>query len=160
MATLLGQTDIAKSLGLTTEGFDTTKTITMGGNTNQNTYDPAWDPSLDPSFRDPHYHSGLFSISTIIIVVAEIAFYILIGGFASYLSWTANASLGWHPILLVIFSILAFIFAGTYLIGHLIFKLDLLIALRAAKGLMGNRNTPRAPNVLPQAPIIHDRDRR
>lgn len=91
---------------------------------------------------------GLISISTVILVIAEVAFYIIIGGFASWLSWTSNSSIGWHPVFCVIFSILSFFFAGSYLIGHLLFKLDLLSALRAAKTLLPSPrviNTTAAP---------------
>lgn len=87
---------------------------------------------------------GLISLSTVIWVIIELVFYTVIGGFAAWLSWNSNSSIGWHPVFCVIFSILAFFCAGTYLTGHLLFKLDLLLALRAGKSLLSSSSTPRA----------------
>lgn len=63
-------------------------------------------------------------------VIAEVAFYVLIGTLAATLSWTSNASIGWHPGFCFIFALVSFFFAGMYLISHFLFKQDLLSALR------------------------------
>lgn len=63
-------------------------------------------------------------------VVAEVVFYVLIGSLSAYLSWSSNAYIGWNPVFCFIFALFSFIFAGSYLLGHVIFKLDLLAALR------------------------------
>lgn len=110
-----------------------------------------YDPDDRDRDRDGHGHGhglGLVSIAAVIFVILEVAVYILIGGFASWLSWSSNASIGWHPVFCVIFSIFAFIFAGSYLLGHLLFKVDLLFALRAAKGLL-RANAPIISNTRP-----------
>lgn len=93
--------------------------------------------------------------------IIEIVFYILIGSIAAYLSWTSNASIGWHPAFCVLFSIIAFFCAATYIIGHVLFKLDLLSALKVGRMLaqgrasngMNGANGKRAP-FTPTAPAL------
>lgn len=144
MATLLSGSAIGQKLSLRREAYqDSTAQQTTSGTgwTQQSTGGTVANPVTSASHEtiNPNAASsdpGLISISTLISVIAELVFYVIIGGFASWLSWTSNSSIGWNPVFCVIFSILAFFFAGTYLMGHLIFKLDLLLTLRAVKSLL------------------------
>lgn len=81
-----------------------------------------------------------FTAFAVVLIVLEIVFYVLLGSGAAYLSWTSNSSIGWHPIFCVLFAIMAFVFSGTYIFSHVLFKLDLLSALtllrRASKAMV------------------------
>lgn len=98
---------------------------------------PLYDSFSTP--YDPSAYSGsgshLFSITAICLVIAEGLIYLLLGSLAAWLSWTSNASISWHPLMRVLFSLFAFVFSASYIVGHVLFKLDLLSALRVSKGL-------------------------
>lgn len=59
---------------------------------------------------------------TILILVVFFA----LGIWAAYLSWTSNTVVGWNTFAKVIFAIFAYFSNLSYLLGHLIYKLDLL----------------------------------
>lgn len=69
-------------------------------------------------------------------VIAEVAFYVVIGTLAAYLSWSTNAMIGWHPGVCFVFSLVAFFFAGIYLISHVLFKLDMIAAFGVLKAMI------------------------
>lgn len=131
--TVLGH--IGKSVGLVKESFDDT---------------PPHPADID-GMNDSH-----ISVFAVLLFTAEVVFYLLIGAYASYLSWTANSSIGWHPGFRVLFSFISFFFAATYIIGHLLFKLDILAALQAARMLQGRANTTNARprQAIPAIPAI------
>lgn len=53
-----------------------------------------------------------------------------LGAFAAYLSWDANTLVEWDTIPKVIFSFFAFLTGISYLISYVIYKYDMVIALR------------------------------
>jgi len=63
-----------------------------------------------------------------------IAAWLLLGAFASFLSWTSNSLIGWNVIGKVFFAFFAFLFNQTYLISHLFHKMDLLQFIQEAIG--------------------------
>lgn len=77
-------------------------------------------------------------------VIAEVVFYILIGTLSAYLSWSSNASIGWNPVFCFIFSLIAFFCAILYLISHILFKMDLLYALKVIRQVVRPIMTPAA----------------
>lgn len=106
------------------------------------------------SFDDTPPSDSPISVFAILLFTAEVVFYMLIGAYASYLSWTSNSSIGWHPGFRVLFSIMSFFCAATYIMGHLLFKLDILAALQAARLLQGRANTTNAkPRQAAPAPL-------
>lgn len=100
-------------------------------------YNPLYDSYSTP--YDPSgflsWSPGLISISSVLLFVAELVIYIILGSLSAWLSWTSNTTVGWHPIFRVIFSIFAFIFSLTYVLSHVMFKLDLLSALHLARSV-------------------------
>lgn len=99
-------------------------------------YNVPYDPSSYTSFSP-----GMVSITSVLLLVAELVLYILLGSLSAWLSWTSNTTLGWHPLFRVIFAIFAFIFSVTYVLSHIVFKLDILAALRLARGLAQSQVT-------------------
>jgi hypothetical protein len=79
--------------------------------------------------------AGGGQVTVIVLSLLWLAF----GGWAVYLSWTSNTMLDWHPAAKVIFAIFAFMSSISYLLTHLINKLDLVYALRALRvvGVVG-----------------------
>jgi hypothetical protein len=76
---------------------------------------------------DRHGRSNVFGgMETIVSVV----FLILFGVPAAYLSWTSNTTVGWHWGFKLVFALFAFTFGLTYLVAHLLHKLDLLMLVR------------------------------
>ena len=53
---------------------------------------------------------------------------------AAYLSWTSNTLVEWHIIFKVLFSIGAFFWGIAYLLGYLIFRLDLVLYCQNRSG--------------------------
>lgn len=60
-------------------------------------------------------------------------FYIIIGIYASKLSWYANTKAGWSQGYKILFAIIAFMFPFTYITAHILFKLDLLSKIKGSK---------------------------
>lgn len=58
---------------------------------------------------------------------------VLFGLPAAMLSWSSNELAGWHWMARIPFAIFAFLFGLSYLLVHLVNKLDLIIALRALR---------------------------
>lgn len=91
-------------------------------------------------------------------VIIAIGVFVMLGVLASYLSWTSNTVIGWHPVFRVIFAVFAFLFSTTYLVSHLFFKLDLLLALQtlARVSLVSNAATNVAKLAATYSPSIRD----
>lgn len=148
MATLLMNTDLAKSSGIfqRKEAYDNSAsaaspTSSAALETTVASAVPAGAKSGGagtPTVATAPYSNipGLISLSLVLIIAAELIVYVILGSFAAWLSWTSNTSIGWHPVFCVIFAIFAFMCSGSYLFSHLVFKLDLLHAVRAAKSLV------------------------
>ena len=58
---------------------------------------------------------------------------LLFGVFAVWLSWSSNSVAGYNIALKILFAIFAFLFGFFYIISHIMFKLDLLNALKIAQ---------------------------
>ena len=61
-------------------------------------------------------------------------FILVFGGYAAYLSWYANTLVHWDTGFKILFSFFAFITGFSYLIGYLIYKMDLVSYIRRSKG--------------------------
>lgn len=79
----------------------------------------------------------------IILIVAEILIYIILGITAVYFSWKSNSAIGWHPVMKVIFAFFAFMFSATYLFSHIMFKIDILSFVRTLQAALPFGQTSR-----------------
>lgn len=98
--------------------------------TKTNKNEPYSDP--DPGPGPPAASPGPSPVE-LALIVAEIVFYLLIGSFSAYLSWSSNASIGWHPLFCFLFAVVAFVCAFLYIFSHALFKLDMLAAVRSIR---------------------------
>lgn len=99
-----------------------------------------YDKQKREGFKDIDVKSAFwvpFLIALIILIV-------LCSIWAAYLSWKSNSMLGWGPVPKVIFAVFAFWAGVSYLLSHLIHKLDLL--LRIERG-----PPPTASSAAPQS---------
>lgn len=83
-------------------------------------------------------------------LIIYIVLWVVFGLIAVWLSWSSNSVAGYNALLKILFAIFAFLFAGTYIIFHIICKLDLLhlikmmqmqqqMQMQASKGAVGGR---------------------
>lgn len=82
------------------------------------------------------------TIATVVAFVLGLA----LGIWAAMLSWEANALAGWGVVPKLIFSLFSFLGSVSYLLTYLIYKLDLVMPLKAAAALAA------AKAVLPSPP--------
>lgn len=68
-------------------------------------------------------------ISTPLVMLIFVV-YLILGIYAARLSWYSNTKAGWNNGYKILFSIFAFMFPITYIIAHIIFKLDLLAKIK------------------------------
>jgi membrane-anchored protein YejM (alkaline phosphatase superfamily) len=66
-------------------------------------------------------------------LIIEIILGVVFGVFAVWLSWSSNSVAGYNIALKILFAIFAFLFGFLYIISHIMFKLDLLNALKIAQ---------------------------
>jgi hypothetical protein len=90
-----------------------------------------YDRRRDDRRRDDHYDrherkSGMQIFWLVINIILAVIF----GVIGAWLSWSSNSVIGYHIALKILFAIFAFLFGLMYVIIHLIFKLDLLSAIK------------------------------
>ena len=78
---------------------------------------------------DVDVNKAFFGFTFFIILLLLLS---LLGIPAAYLSWTSNTVVGWNFAFKLLFAIVAFFNGLSYLLTHLICKLDLLHALNKA----------------------------
>ena len=87
------------------------------------------------------------TIATVIMFVIGLA----LGIWAAMLSWEANALAGWGFVPKLIFALFSFLTSVSYLLTYLIYKLDLVMPLKAAAALAAARAA--LPSSGPQPPV-------
>jgi hypothetical protein len=77
------------------------------------------------------YHIGHWDFNRMLgdFVMGVIS--VLLGVWAAVLSWEANALAGWALLPKLVFALGAFLVGFTYLVSYLVFKWDLVLALKA-----------------------------
>lgn len=90
---------------------------------------PPQQPSPSPSSSSSNAGGIVLGIG-IGFFILYIIIWLSLGTLAAYLSWKSNSVAGWSTLPKSIFSLFAFFFCLSYLISHLIHKLDLLNLLR------------------------------
>jgi hypothetical protein len=71
------------------------------------------------------------SVSTAWVIFGLTIFlWVVLGGLAVYLSWTSNRLIGWNVAYCLLFAVFAALFETSYIVTHLVNKLDLLVYIR------------------------------
>lgn len=70
--------------------------------------------------------AAAIGIGLLLLILLGIFVSLLLGVAAVYLSWSSNSVIGWDPVFKIIFALFAFFNPVSYLISHLLHKVDLL----------------------------------